>query len=355
VAPRLALTVLRRRRAVVAAAAALVAVPAVGVAMVAVALGAGVPPSGAGDTSGVPPVALDAYRRAAGTEAARRCGLRWSVVAAVAKVESNHAGGRVVGPDGSVAPPVVGRPLDGGAGVARIPDTDGGRLDGDVTWDRAVGPLQFLPATWAASGADGSGDGVADPHNLYDAAAGAAAHLCAGGRRLDDDAVLRAALLAYNRSASYVEAVMRWVGAYDAAGGQPVSTQSSGRLVAVRGIVVDAALAPRLEALLAAAATDGVVLGGGGYRSSQAQIGLRRAHCGASDWAVHHMPASACSPPTARPGESLHEVGLAVDFTCAGMLVSRADACFAWLSTHAGAYGLANLPSEPWHWSVGGR
>ena len=51
----------------------------------------------------------------------------------------------------------------------------------------------------------------------------------------------------------------------------------------------------------------------------------------------------------------MHEKGLAIDFTCGGGTVQRGTACFSWLERHAGAYGLSNLPSEPWHWSANGQ
>ena len=124
-----------------------------------------------------------------------------------------------------------------------------------------------------------------------------------------------------------------------------------GPLTNVRGIVVDTNIAGAVEALLAAAAGDGILLTGAGYREPAHQIELRRAHCGGTDYAIHQAPSGACSPPTARPGTSTHERGLAIDFAdCA-----PGNPCFQWLSAHAGAYGLFNLPSEPWHWSTTGR
>jgi LAS superfamily LD-carboxypeptidase LdcB len=107
-----------------------------------------------------------------------------------------------------------------------------------------------------------------------------------------------------------------------------------------------------------AASTTGVNLCGGGYRDHQRQVELRRAHCGTSHFAVYEMPPSQCSPPTARPGTSRHEVGLAVDLTCDGALISgRGNQCYRWLATNAGAYGLHELAggAEPWHWSVDGE
>lgn len=130
----------------------------------------------------------------------------------------------------------------------------------------------------------------------------------------------------------------------------------SGQITSVNGISVDSSLADSLRQLLAAAGTDGISLSGGGYRDSQQQIALRRAHCGTSDYAIYQARASSCSPPTARPGQSMHEQGLAIDFTGNGSLVtSRGSAAYRWLRANAGRFGLTNLPSEPWHWSTNGN
>jgi probable HAF family extracellular repeat protein len=127
-------------------------------------------------------------------------------------------------------------------------------------------------------------------------------------------------------------------------------------LVEVRGITVNAAIAGPVEDLLAAAEADGLDFSGGGYRSAERQIELRRQHCGTSYYAIYEAPSSSCSPPTARPGRSLHERGLAIDFNCDGDLVrSRESRCFAWLDANANRFGLYNLPSEPWHWSLTGQ
>ena len=103
--------------------------------------------------------------------------------------------------------------------------------------------------------------------------------------------------------------------------------------------------------MCAAAARDGVYLSGSGWRDTSRQIELRRAHCGPSDYAIYQMPASSCRPPTAIPGSSRHERGLAIDFSNC----SHGSACFRWLSGNAKNYGLYNLPSESWHWSTDGR
>lgn len=122
-------------------------------------------------------------------------------------------------------------------------------------------------------------------------------------------------------------------------------------------ITVASSIADNLQSLLNAAASDGVSMCGGGYRSSQGQIETRRRNCGTSDYAIYEMPASECNPPTARPGTSMHEQGLAVDFTCngGGVIGSRSSPCYQWMDRNASGYGFYNLPSEPWHWSTNGN
>jgi len=120
-------------------------------------------------------------------------------------------------------------------------------------------------------------------------------------------------------------------------------------------ITVDSSMAGNLRSMLAAAAADGDNMCGGGYRDPAAQIALRRANCGSSSYAIYEAPSSSCSPPTAPPGTSNHEQGLAVDFTCnGGGALSRSSSCFTWLKANAAGYGFYNLPSEPWHWSNDG-
>ena len=148
----------------------------------------------------------------------RRCPtLPWSVLAAIGKVESDHGrlGGARLQPDGTVAPPIVGVALDGSPGVARILDTDRGRYDGDTTYDRAVGPMQFIPSTWSAYGIDATGSGAADPHNAVDAIHSAAHYLCAVGA--SDPARIPQAILAYNRSTAYRDRVLEIAASYAAA------------------------------------------------------------------------------------------------------------------------------------------
>jgi len=159
----------------------------------------------------IPPVYLAIYQDAV----FQRCPtLPWSVLAAIGRIESNHGrhGGGQLQVDGRVSPPIIGIPLDGTNGTAEIRDTDGGLFDGDILYDRAVGPMQFIPSTWATSGVDASGDGIADPHNALDAIHAAAGYLCAVGA--DDPTNIRGAIWSYNHSWDYVEAVLAQAAAY---------------------------------------------------------------------------------------------------------------------------------------------
>ncbi|MDZ7674174.1 MAG: D-alanyl-D-alanine carboxypeptidase family protein [Acidimicrobiales bacterium] len=131
-------------------------------------------------------------------------------------------------------------------------------------------------------------------------------------------------------------------------------------LVDVRGIKVHADIAQAVEALLAAAEADGVILQGWGYRTTESQVSLRRQHCGGEGLTdadvIYAVAPASCSPPTAKPGTSMHELGLAIDFTHDGASISSHDSpAYQWLAEHAGSFGLRNLPSEPWHWSVNGK
>jgi D-alanyl-D-alanine carboxypeptidase len=141
-----------------------------------------------------------------------------------------------------------------------------------------------------------------------------------------------------------------------------VVTRAPGGLATVTcphggSVTVAGSIAGNVQALLNAAADDGVSLCAvSGWRSPEKQIELRREHCGSSNYAIYYMPASQCSPPTARPGSSMHERGLAIDFSCnGGGAIRYGNSCWNWLAAHANDYGLYNLPSEPWHWSTSGR
>ena len=122
-------------------------------------------------------------------------------------------------------------------------------------------------------------------------------------------------------------------------------------LCTVGGITVNCAIQAQVGQLLNAARADGLALSGGGYRDPSQQIELRKRHCGTSYFAIYQMSPSSCRPPTARPGQSQHEIGLAIDFSNCS---SRGTACYQWLAANAARFGFYNLPSEPWHWSTTG-
>ncbi|MFF4396494.1 lytic murein transglycosylase [Streptomyces sp. NPDC001480] len=169
-------------------------------------------PGGASVPGAVLPATVFAAYRHAESELARTapgCRLRWQLPAAIGQVESGQADGGRVTADGTSVTPILGPRLDGGA-FAVVRDTDGGVYDGDRVYDRAVGPMQFIPSTWDRWGADGNGDGRADPDNVFDAALAAGRYLCAGGRDLSDPAGLDAAILAYNHSEAYLRTVRAW-------------------------------------------------------------------------------------------------------------------------------------------------
>lgn len=166
----------------------------------------------------LPAAAERAYRQAAAGMAAERpsCQLPWTLLAGIGRVESDHGryGGSVLGSDGVSRPAIRGVALNGVGPVAAIPDSDNGRLDDDRTWDRAVGPMQFIPTTWASSGRDGDGDGVESPHDLDDAALAAAGYLCPAYGSILAPESMRAAIFSYNQSDYYVALVLAFEEGY---------------------------------------------------------------------------------------------------------------------------------------------
>lgn len=166
--------------------------------------------------AGIPATVLDAYQRATVRlgEEQPACGVAVPLLAAIGRVESNHARDGALDRAGRAQPPIFGPQLNGGPGVATIYDTDGGRLDGDPVYDRAVGPMQFIPSTWARWGADANGDGTADPQNIFDSTLAAARYLCAAGGDLTTDIGLHRAIRAYNRPDQYLQAVLSWMRVY---------------------------------------------------------------------------------------------------------------------------------------------
>ena len=191
---------------------------------------AAVPPGLAGASRGIPSLVLDAYRRAAGSLSATDpgCGLPWWLLAGIGRIESGQAAGGRVTSAGTTRGVILGPRLDGTVpGTAVIRDTDGGALDLDPVYDRAVGPMQFLPGTWRSFAADGNGDGRSDPSNIYDAALAAGRYLCASGGDLRTPSGLATAVLSYNYSTSYLSAVLGWGLAYrDGVWSGPVSSAS---------------------------------------------------------------------------------------------------------------------------------
>lgn len=175
------------------------------------------------DESGIPATVLDAYKQAEArlARSSPGCNLEWELLAAIGRVESGHARGGDVTADGTTNNPILG-PVLNGNGFAKITDTDGGEYDGDTGFDRAVGPMQFIPSTWATWGSDGNDDGERDPDNVYDAALAAGRYLCAGGRDLSSQSDLEAAILGYNQSESYLRTVLTWYDFYKEGGAESV-------------------------------------------------------------------------------------------------------------------------------------
>jgi membrane-bound lytic murein transglycosylase B len=182
-------------------------------------------PAGAADsvvasssTNGIPAAALAAYQRAEQVinSADASCNLTWQLIAAIGRVESDHGryGGNVLGDDGKSRPGIYGIALDGSNGTAEIRDTDGGRYDNDQVWDRAVGPMQFIPQTWEIVGVDGDGDGKRDPQDIDDAALATAVYLCSGDEDLSTYGGQKAAVYRYNHSREYVDLVISIMNAY---------------------------------------------------------------------------------------------------------------------------------------------
>ena len=157
-------------------------------------------------STGIPSRALAAYAGAV-IDVSRThpgCGIGWNTVAAMGLVESEHGSmnGAHLAADGTVSPAIIGIPLDGN-GTEVVRDTDQGAIDGDAVWDRAVGPLQFIPSTWAQVGRDGNRDGVVDVNQIDDAALSTAEHLCDVGGDLTRPQNWIAAVHAYNPSVEY--------------------------------------------------------------------------------------------------------------------------------------------------------
>ncbi|MDZ5663229.1 lytic murein transglycosylase [Nocardioides sp. S-58] len=195
---------------------------------------AAVTPGSAGD---IPQVALAAYQRAEGVinKADPGCRLSWELVAAIGRVESDHgrSGGSSLDESGVARPAIVGIALDGSNDTQAIVDTDGGQYDADTRWDRAVGPMQFIPSTWSVVGVDGDSDGRRAPQDVDDAALSTAVYLCSGEDDLSTEQGQRASVYRYNHSNDYVDLVLSIMQAYldGDFSAVPTSTLPSGVMV----------------------------------------------------------------------------------------------------------------------------
>jgi hypothetical protein len=182
-------------------------------------------PGGAG-AFGIPELVLAAYRNAelALHSSDPGCGLSWHLLAGIGKVESNHAAGGRTDANGTTVGVIYGPALDGTLpGNAILKAADG-------SYVRAVGPMQFLPGTWAKYASDGRGSGHPDPNNVFDAALAAGRYLCSGGLDLRDPQQELRAVLRYNESVAYAAQVLSWSNAYQS-GGAPMRVSISPDLI----------------------------------------------------------------------------------------------------------------------------
>lgn len=144
-------------------------------------------------------------------------------------------------------------------------------------------------------------------------------------------------------------------------GTPPTIVTCSAGFVTVSDILVCKTIETQLKNMIGAAAKDGIILAGSGpragARSVDEQIALRKQNCGTTNYDIYEKPSDQCRPATAKPGESNHEKGLAIDFRgipqndCSGAICK-------WLQTNAETYGFRNnytATKEYWHWSTTGR
>jgi membrane-bound lytic murein transglycosylase B len=169
-------------------------------------------------SNGIPAPALAAYQRGAQiiNSADKSCNIPWELIAAIGRVESDHGryGGNTLSTDGVSKPGIYGIELNGKNGTAAIHDTDGGQLDHDPVYDRAVGPMQFIPSTWQVVKVDADGDDQRNPQDIDDASLATAVYLCSGSDNLSNRTGQEAAVMRYNHSADYVNLVLRIMEAY---------------------------------------------------------------------------------------------------------------------------------------------
>ena len=163
-------------------------------------------------TNGIPAAALSAYQRAEAVinSADKACNLSWQLIAAIGRVESDHGryAGNALNAKGVATPGIYGIALNGKNNTALIRDTDAGAYDNDTTYDRAVGPMQFIPSTWSVVGVDADSDGVRNPQDIDDASLATAVYLCSGTDDLSTLSGQRTSVYRYNHSDSYVNLVL---------------------------------------------------------------------------------------------------------------------------------------------------
>ncbi len=163
---------------------------------------------------GIPGTSLKAYRNAERMMAAAYpgCGISWNLLAGIGRIESGHANGGATDARGTAVRPIYGPALDGTlpGNEIIVQSAQAGR----ISYVRAMGPMQFLPGTWARYASDGDGDGKADVQNVFDSALAAARYLCSGGLNLRDQSQVMSAILRYNNSVAYARNVLGWAAAY---------------------------------------------------------------------------------------------------------------------------------------------
>ena len=162
----------------------------------------------------IPAMALSAYRNAERMMAAAypACGVSWNLLAGIGRIESLHANGGATDSRGTPISPIYGPALDGTlpGNEVIVQSVQSGRAN----YARALGPMQFLPGTWARYASDGDGDGKADVQNLYDSTLAAARYLCSGNLNLRNPSQVMGAILRYNNSTAYASNVLGWAAAY---------------------------------------------------------------------------------------------------------------------------------------------
>jgi membrane-bound lytic murein transglycosylase B len=157
--------------------------------------------------TGIPERALAAYAGAALrlSVTSPECGLTWNTLAGIGWVESHH--GTIfdgyITEDGSMSEPVYGITLDGDNGTIALPDFDDGNFDLDPNADRAVGPMQIIPPTWAAWHVDANLDGVEDGQSIDDSSLVSAGYLCYNSETMTTRAGWNQSIRSYNDAPIY--------------------------------------------------------------------------------------------------------------------------------------------------------